>query len=66
MPLLDALRNDLDLEDPRFDCGLGQRGGCTVPLNGLAIRSWITPVAAVGNRAVTTLAGLGSRRNPHT
>src|SRR5690606_3945423 len=56
-PLLYVLRNDLDLRGPRFGCGLGQCGTCTVIIDGNAVRSCITPVSAVrGN--VTTLEGL--------
>ena len=65
MPLLYALRNDLDLKDPRFGCGLGQCGPCTVLLDGRAIRSCITPISEVGKRVVTTLEGFGSSRHPH-
>jgi nicotinate dehydrogenase subunit A len=65
MPLLYALRNDLNLKGPRFGCGLGQCGSCTVLLEGEAVRSCITPVSQVGNRPVTTLEGLGSTRSPH-
>jgi nicotinate dehydrogenase subunit A len=64
-PLLYVLRNDLELKGPRFGCGLGQCGACTVILDGKAIRSCITPVNAAQNRAITTLEGLGSSANPH-
>ena len=64
-PLLYVLRNDLDLNGPRFGCGLSQCGACTVLLDGKATRSCVTPVAAVGNAAVTTLEGLGSAERPH-
>ena len=56
-PLLYILRNDLDLHGPRFGCGLGQCGACTVLINGTAIRSCITPVSAVRGE-ITTLEGL--------
>src|SRR5688572_2706930 len=46
-PLLYILRNDLGLQGPRFGCGLGQCGACTVIINGGAVRSCITPVANV-------------------
>ena len=63
-PLLYVLRNDLELQGPRFGCGLGQCGACTaVILDGKAIRSCITPVNAAQNRAITTLEGLGSSAN---
>ncbi len=64
-PLLYVLRNNLELKGPRFGCGLGQCGACTVILDGKAIRSCITPVNAAQNRAITTLEGLGSSANPH-
>src|SRR5436190_2280911 len=56
-PLLYILRNDLDLHGPRFGCGLGQCGACTVLINGVATRSCIMPVSAVKSE-VTTLEGL--------
>ena len=56
-PLLYVLRNDLDLHGPRFGCGLGQCGACTVIINGAATRSCITPASAVKGE-VTTLEGL--------
>ena len=59
-PLLYVLRNDLDLRGPRFGCGLGQCGACTVIIDGNATRSCITPVSTLGSKAVTTLEGLGS------
>lgn len=57
-PLLYILRNDLGLEGPRFGCGLGQCGLCTVIINGVATRSCVTPVSTVTSE-VTTLEGLG-------
>ncbi|WP_376098831.1 (2Fe-2S)-binding protein [Roseomonas sp. CCTCC AB2023176] len=65
MPLLYALRDDLGLNNPRFGCGLGQCGACTVHVDGAATRSCLTPVSAVEGRAVTTLAGLGTPERPH-
>jgi nicotinate dehydrogenase subunit A len=65
MPLLYALRNDLGLNNPHFGCGLAQCGACTVHLDGQAIRSCVTPVSAVGNGKVVTLAGLGTPEKPH-
>jgi aerobic-type carbon monoxide dehydrogenase small subunit (CoxS/CutS family) len=56
-PLLYILRNDLDLRGPRFGCGLGQCGACTVIINGVATRSCVTPVSAVKSE-ITTLEGL--------
>ena len=65
MPLLYALRDDLALHGPKFGCGLGQCGACTVHLDGQAVRSCITLAAdAVGHR-ITTLEGLGSPEAPH-
>jgi len=65
MPLLYALRNDLGLNNPHFGCGLAQCGACAVHLNGQAIRSCVTPVSAVGEGKVVTLAGLGTPEKPH-
>jgi nicotinate dehydrogenase subunit A len=65
MPLLYALRNDLGLRGPRFGCGLGQCGACTVHLDGNAVRSCLTPLSAVGNRHIVTLEGLGTTKSPH-
>ena len=65
MPLLYALRNDLGLRGPRFGCGLGQCGACTVHIDGNAVRSCITPLSSVGNRDVVTLEGLGTPGKPH-
>ena len=65
MPLLYALRNDLGLNNPHFGCGLAQCGACTVHLDGQPIRSCITPVSAVGDGKVVTLAGLGTPEHPH-
>ncbi len=59
-PLLYVLRNDLGLEGPRFGCGLGQCGSCTVIINGQAVRSCVTPSSAVKGE-VTTLEGISTR-----
>ena len=56
-PLLYILRNDLGLQGPKFGCGLGQCGACTVIINGAAVRSCITPCSAVRGE-ITTLEGL--------
>jgi len=64
-PLLYILRNDLNLHGPKFGCGLGQCGACTVIVEGEAIRSCITPVGFVEGFEVTTLEGLGSVAKPH-
>jgi aerobic-type carbon monoxide dehydrogenase small subunit (CoxS/CutS family) len=63
-PLLYVLRNDLDLKGPRFGCGLGQCGTCTVLMGGQAVRSCITPVSAVQGE-VTTLEGLAKDGRLH-
>ena len=63
-PLLYILRNDLGLQGPRFGCGLGQCGACTVIVNGQAIRSCITPVSSVKSE-VTTLDGLAVQGKLH-
>jgi nicotinate dehydrogenase subunit A len=65
MPLLYALRNDLQLNGPKFGCGLAQCGACTVIMDGAAIRSCVTPVTAAQDRPVTTLEGLGSTKKMH-
>ena len=57
-PLLYVLRNDLDLRGPRFGCGLGQCGACTVLVKGAAMRSCLLPVSTVQGSEVTTLEGL--------
>ncbi|MDB5954647.1 (2Fe-2S)-binding protein [Ramlibacter sp.] len=64
MPLLYALRNDLDLRGPRFGCGKGQCGACSVLLDGHVVRSCSVPMAAVADRSITTLEGLGSSAKP--
>jgi len=64
-PLLYVLRNDLLLNGPRFGCGLGQCGSCTVTLDGTAVRSCVLPVEAVGTAKVVTLEGLATRGRPH-
>jgi nicotinate dehydrogenase subunit A len=64
-PLLYVLRNDLGLNGPKFGCGLGQCGACTVLLDGDPTRSCITPLVDVGLEEVTTLEGLGSIDKPH-
>src|ERR1700689_5555220 len=64
-PLLYALSDDLELRGPKFGCGLGQCGACTVIVKGQAVRSCITPVKAVDGAEITTLEGLGSLEKPH-
>ena len=57
-PLLYVLMNDLKLQGPRFGCGLGQCGSCSVLVNGVETRSCMLAVSAVGNKTITTLEGL--------
>ena len=63
-PLLYVLRNDLDPHGPKFGCGLGQCGACTVIINGVATRSCVTPVSTVRSE-VTTLEGLAAGGKLH-
>src|SRR5689334_775014 len=63
-PLLYVLRNDIGLRGPRFGCGLGQCGACTVIINGVATRSCITPVSSVKSE-VTTLEGIAKNGKLH-
>ena len=65
-PLLHVLRNDLALNGPKYGCGLGECGACTVLIDGVAARSCVIPVRAAQGRAVVTLEGLGSREQPGT
>src|SRR5438093_8875850 len=64
-PLLYVLSDDLALRGPKFGCGLGQCGACTVIVGGRAVRSCVTPVSSVGGADVTTLEGLGTVERPH-
>ena len=64
-PLLYVLSDDLALRGPKFGCGLGQCGACTVIARGRAIRSCVTPVSTMQGAAITTLEGLGTIDNPH-
>ena len=64
-PLLYALRNDLGLNGPKFGCGMAQCGACTVHIDGVAVRSCITPVSAAVGKQVTTIEGLGTPDKPH-
>jgi len=64
-PLLYALSDDLNLRGPKFGCGLGQCGSCTVIIDGQAVRSCITPVQTVNGASITTLAGIGTTEKPH-
>jgi nicotinate dehydrogenase subunit A len=66
MPLLYALRDNLELHGPRFGCGLGQCGACTVHVDGKAVRSCITPLSSIAaGQKVVTLEGLGTIEKPH-
>ena len=65
MPLLYALRDNLEMKEPRFGCGLAQCGACTVLLDGVPTRSCITATGSVGKRKVTTVAGIGTPDKPH-
>ena len=64
-PLLYALSDDLALNGPKFGCGLGQCGACTVIANGRAIRSCITTVKSVQGQEITTLEGIGTPSKLH-
>jgi nicotinate dehydrogenase subunit A len=64
-PLLYVLTDDLALRGPKFGCGLGQCGACTVLVRGRAVRSCMTPVSTVNGADVTTLEGLGTIEKPH-
>ena len=64
-PLLYVLSDDLGLRGPKFGCGLGQCGACTVIMAGRPIRSCVTPVSSVADAEIITLEGLGTIENPH-
>src|ERR1700733_14215287 len=64
-PLLYVLSDDLDLHGPKFGCGLGQCGACTVIVKGQAMRSCVPPVQAVAGSEITTLEGIGTIDKPH-
>jgi len=64
-PLLYVLGDDLHLRGPKFGCGLGQCGSCTVLMRGRAIRSCVTKVGSVNGAEITTLEGLGTTDKPH-
>ena len=64
-PLLYVLRNDLQLDGPKFGCGLGQCGACTVILHDQAIRSCSVRVDSIGRKEITTLEGIGARGRLH-
>jgi nicotinate dehydrogenase subunit A len=64
-PLLYVLSDDLGLRGPKFGCGLGQCGACTVIVRGRAVRSCVTPVNTLDGAEITTLEGLGTPERPH-
>lgn len=64
-PLLLILRNDLQLNGPKYGCGLGECGACTVIIDGVAARSCVFPLSGAEGRTITTLEGLGNRERLH-
>jgi len=64
-PLLYVLSDDLELRGPKFGCGLGQCGSCTVIVKGQAVRSCVTPVSTVAGAPITTIEGLGTIERLH-
>lgn len=64
-PLLEVLRNDIELNGAKFGCGLAQCGACAVLVDDVSVRSCVLPISAVANKSVTTLEGLGSPQQPH-
>ena len=64
-PLLYILRNDLELNGPKFGCGQAQCGACTVLLDGKPVRSCVTPVSAAAKGRITTIEGLGTIEKLH-
>ena len=65
IPLLWALRNDLQMTGTKFGCGLSQCGACTVHVDGVATRSCVTPIKDVAGKQVTTIEGLAKDGQPH-
>ncbi|CAN7779989.1 (2Fe-2S)-binding protein [Variovorax sp. LjRoot84] len=63
--LLHLLRNELGLNGPKYGCGLGQCGACTVHVDGQAARACVIPAHGVAGRSITTLEGLGNRAHFH-
>ena len=63
--LLHLLRNDLQLNAPKYGCGLGQCGACLVLIDGVAARACVIPAHGVAGRSITTLEGLGDAAQPH-
>jgi nicotinate dehydrogenase subunit A len=64
-PLLYVLRNDLELNGPKFGCGLAQCGACSVLVDGKEVRSCVTPVSAAAKGRITTIEGLGTVEELH-
>jgi nicotinate dehydrogenase subunit A len=64
-PLLYVLRNDLGLNGPKYGCGLGECGACTVLIDGVAARSCSIPLSGALNKSITTLEGLGEAEQLH-
>src|SRR3954469_9256299 len=62
--LMTVLRNDLQLNGPKYGCGLGECGTCTVLIDGIAARSCVIPISGCVQREILTLEGLGSRDHP--
>jgi nicotinate dehydrogenase subunit A len=62
--LLYVLRNDFELNGPKYGCGLGECGACTVIIDGVAARSCVIPISGCGQRDIVTLEGLGNREHP--
>jgi aerobic-type carbon monoxide dehydrogenase small subunit (CoxS/CutS family) len=65
MPLLYVLRDELELNNPHFGCGLAQCGACTVLVDGTPVRSCVLPISRVAGSTITTLEGLGTPEKPH-
>jgi nicotinate dehydrogenase subunit A len=64
-PLLYVLRNDFELNGAKYGCGLSQCGACTVLIDGVAVRSCVTPISALEKSEITTIEGLGTIDKPH-
>ena len=62
--LLYVLRNDLELNGPKYGCGLGECGACAVLIDGVAARSCVIPISGCLERDIVTLEGLGTRSHP--
>src|SRR5579864_7318121 len=60
MPLLWAIRDEIGLTGTKFGCGIAQCGACTVHVDGVAVRSCLLPVSAIGERKITTIEGIGA------